>query len=190
MSALFSSGWTGLGVLNDIDSGVMERFLCSTAVRSSILGGRLVSLAVVITLQAAVLLLLGWLLGARYVGGFMGMLFMLLPALTLGMGFGALSIAMALKVRKQESLIGAMNLLLLPLTFLSGAFMATNLMPRWMQAVAMVNPINWAVDVGRFALIDRAISFGSLQKMSFLLVFVAVSWALAGWTFRSYQAQT
>ena len=26
MSALFSSGWTGMGVINDLDRGVMDRF--------------------------------------------------------------------------------------------------------------------------------------------------------------------
>lgn len=187
MSALFSSGWTGLGVLSDIDSGVMERFLSSPAVRSSLVAGRLASLAVTITLQAIILLFLGWLLGARYVGGAIGMFFVIFPALILGMGFGALSIAMAVKVRKQESVIGAMNLLLLPLTFLSGAFMATNLMPRWMQAVAMVNPINWAIELARLALGNQLFSYGSLQKLSFLIVFVAGSWILVGWTFRSYQ---
>lgn len=189
MSALFSSGWTGLGILGDIDSGVMDRYLCSPVVRFAILAGRLVSLAVTIILQAIVLLSLGWVLGARYVGGPMGVLFMLTSATILGMGFGALSIAMALKVRKQESVIGAMNLLLLPLTFLSGAFMATNLMPRWMQAVALLNPINWAVEVGRLALRAQPLSSGLLQKLCYLALFVAMSWVLAGLAFRSYQKQ-
>jgi ABC-2 type transport system permease protein len=190
MSSLFSSGWTGLGILNDIDAGVMERFLCSPVARFSILTGRLASIAVTILLQAIILLFLGWLLGVRYLGGFVGVSLMLMAAVVLGMGFGSLSIAMALKVRKQESVIGAMNLLLLPLTFLSGTFMATNLMPSWMRSVATVNPINWAVEIGRLALDAHPLSSISVLKLCFLALFVSGSWILAGWSFRAYQAQT
>ncbi len=188
MSALFSSGMTGLGVLGDIDSGVMERFLSSPAVRFSLVAGRLAATGVTIIVQAYILLFLGWLLGARYEGGLAGMTLMILPALILGMGFGGFSIAMAVKVRKQESVIGTMNLLLLPLTFLSGAFMSTNLIPRWMQAAARLNPINWAIELARFALKNQLFSYGSLERFALLLVFVIGSWILVGWTFRSYQA--
>jgi ABC-2 type transport system permease protein len=147
----------------------------------------LASTVVTITLQATILLLLGWLMGARYRGGFTGMLLGILPALILGTGFGGFSIALAIKVRKQETVIGAMNVLLLPLTFLSGAFMATNLIPRWMQAVAMVNPINWAIELARNALENQLWSYGSLQTFFLLIMFAVGSWTLVGWAFRSYQ---
>jgi ABC-2 type transport system permease protein len=50
-----------------------------------------------------------------------------------------------------ESVIGAVNFLLMPLTFVSSIFMAQELMPHWMQVVARFNPVNWAVEAGRAA---------------------------------------
>ncbi len=189
MSALFSSGMTGLGVLGDIDSGIMERFLSSPAQRFSLVVGRLAATAVTIIIQAYILLFLGWLLGARYGGGFTGILLIIFPVLILGMGFGGFSIALAVRVRRQESVIGSMNLLLLPLTFLSGAFMSTNLIPHWMQAVARVNPINWAIELARLALTNELFVYGSLVKFTLLTMFAIANWFLVGWTFRSYQTR-
>src|SRR5207237_1129273 len=41
--------------------------------------------------------------------------------------------------------------IVLPLTFLSSTFLATNLIPRWMQHAADFNPVNWTVTAGRTA---------------------------------------
>jgi ABC-2 type transport system permease protein len=152
MSALFGSGWTGMGVIIDLDRGVMDRFLISPVSRPAIILGRLVYLAIVTVVQSLILFSMGFLLGARYSGGLAGLLVLLVAAISVGLPFGALSIAMALMVRKQESVIGAVNFILLPLTFMSPVFMASNLMPGWMMAVARLNPLNWAVQAGRIAL--------------------------------------
>ena len=41
MTALFSAGWGGMGMIEDIDRGVVDRFLVSPARRSSMIAGRL-----------------------------------------------------------------------------------------------------------------------------------------------------
>src|ERR1700733_1563571 len=145
MSAMFSSGWTGMGIIRDLDSGVIDRFLVSPASRAAIIAGRLVSLALTIFTQTAILVFIGFVLGARWGGGFAGVAILFACSILLAMPFGALSLAMAPAVRKEESLIGAVNFLLLPLTFLSPVFMSPALMPGWIQAVANLNPVNWAV---------------------------------------------
>ena len=65
--------------------------------------------------------------------------------------FGALSNGFALLMRQEEGLIGAVQFLLLPLTFLSSAFLATNPIPRGMQHIADSNPLTCAVVAGRAA---------------------------------------
>src|SRR5262249_38157471 len=54
--------------------------------------------------------------------------------------------------RQRETIIGINSFLLLPLTFLSTAFMAEALMPHWMRLVANCNPLNWALEAGRSAM--------------------------------------
>ena len=58
-----------------------------------------------------------------------------------GASVGALSNGMALLARKEETVIAASNFVLLPLTFLSSAFMQRDLIPGWVQSVARYNPV-------------------------------------------------
>ena len=43
MSALFSAGWSGMAIIDDIDKGILDRFLVSPVRRSSLLIGRLLN---------------------------------------------------------------------------------------------------------------------------------------------------
>jgi ABC-2 type transport system permease protein len=187
MSALFGSGWTGMGVILDLDKGVMDRFLISPVSRPAIILGRLAYLAIVTVVQSLILFSMGYLLGARYPGGAAGLGVLLIAAISLGLPFGALSIAMALMVRKQESVIGAVNFILLPLTFMSPVFIASPLMPAWMIAAARFNPLNWAVQAGRVALSGQPdwtlISLRLVSLWGFALFAI---W-LATRAFRAYQ---
>jgi len=108
-------------------------------------------------------------------------------SILLAMPFGALSLAMALAVRKEESLIGAVNFLLLPLTFLSPVFMSPALMPGWIQAVANLNPVNWAVSAARAALAGSGDPATIALRMGLLAAFGVLSATLATSSFRAYQ---
>ncbi|MBV9760930.1 MAG: ABC transporter permease [Acidobacteriaceae bacterium] len=187
MSALFSSGWTGMGVINDLDRGVMDRFLISPVQRTAIILSRLMNLSVITIVQSLILFGLGAILGARYPGGPIGLFVLLLAAILLSMPFGALSIAMSLTVRKEESVIGAVNFVLLPLTFTSPVFMAATLMPGWMRTVAHFNPVNWAVEAGRGALQATASPGAILLRVGLLAALTIASGWIATRAFRSYQ---
>lgn len=186
MSALFSSGWSGMGVIEDINRGVLERFLISPVLRSSIILSRLINLSLITLVQALILFSLGLILGARYPGGIGGLLTLLLSAILLGMPFGALSIAVALTLRKEESVIGAVNFVLLPLTFTSPVFMANALMPAWMRNIARFNPVNWSVEAGRGAL-EGADALWILVRLLYLAAFTLFGIWVATRAFRSYQ---
>ena len=54
-------------------------------------------------------------------------------------------------MRQEEALIGAVQFIALPLTFLSATFLQPNLMPTWIRHVSDFNPVNWAVLAGRGA---------------------------------------
>ena len=76
---------------------------------------------------------------------------------------------------------------MLPLAFLSSAFMQQDLLPGWMQTVARFNPVNWAVVAGREA-IGADPDWGLvLSRCGLLLALAAVSAWLATRAFRAYQ---
>ncbi|MDE3074654.1 MAG: ABC transporter permease, partial [Chloroflexota bacterium] len=147
MTALFSSGWLGMSFIEAMERGVMDRFLTSPTSRVALIAGSLGYSSVVLLAQSLVIVGLGYVTGAHY-SGFGGLVLLLAVTVLLGAAFGSFSNAVALLLRKQESLIGAVNFLVLPLTFLSSVFMQQNLVPKWIQALAPFNPVNWAVTAG------------------------------------------
>ena len=187
MSALFGSGWNGMGMIHDLDRGVMDRFLVSPASRVAIITGRLLHLGCITMIQGSILVTLGFALGARYEGGILGVVVLLLSAALLAIPFAALSNALALTLRKQESVIGAVNFVLLPLTFLSSVFMAPSLMPEWIRTVALLNPVNWSVVAGRAALHGQADWALVLPRLAALAAFTLFCGWLATRAFRGYQ---
>ncbi len=152
MTALFSSGWSGMGFIEDIDRGVLDRFLVSPVRRVGLMAGSLAYGAVTTVVQSLIIVVLGVATGARFGGGVAGVAVVVVCAVLLGAAISSLSNALGLLARQRETLIGATQFVMLPLTFLSAAMMQVRLMPAWMQQVARYNPLNWAVEASREAL--------------------------------------
>jgi ABC-2 type transport system permease protein len=187
MTALFSGGWAGMGVIDDLNRGVVDRFLVTPARRGALIAGRLIQLAIVSLIQSLIVIVLGLLLGARFPGGPLGLLVLVASSSLLGAAVGALSNGMALLARKEETVIAASNFILLPLTFLSSAFMQRDLIPGWVQQVARFNPVDWTVQAGREALAAQADWGFVLARFGWLLALAAACAYLATRAFRSYQ---
>lgn len=187
MSALFAGGWNGMGVIMDLNQGVMDRLLVSPINRAAIIMGRILSMSAVSIVQSLILIGLGFLTGARFAGGIPGVIVLLVCAMLLGAPFAALSNALALAIRRQESVIGASNFILMPLMFLSPILMAKNVMPDWIRAVSRFNPVNWSVEAARAALNGNTDWSFVLLRIGCLLAFAVISAALATRAFRAYQ---
>lgn len=187
MTALFTSGWSGMGFIDDMDRGVMNRLLVSPARRGAIVVGKLAHLAVTLTIQALIVIGVGLVAGARYPGGAPGVLVTVLVTVLLAVGFGSFSNAVALMVRSRESLIGIAQFLTLPLSFLSTAIMAEEAAPGWIRTVARFNPVNWAVSASRDALSADPDWAAVLTNCGLLLVLAIVLAFLATRAFRAYQ---
>ncbi len=184
MTALFSGGWSGFGVIEDINRGVTDRFLVTPVRRGALMAGRLVQLGIIAVIQSAILLTVGLLLGANYT---LGVIVVVLAAILLGGAFGQLSSALGLIVRREETLIAAVNFIVLPLTFMSTVFMVRDLIPGWMQVVASLNPVEWAVVAGRGALVASPDWARVLLHLGYLGAFVLVTSLVAVRAFRVYQ---
>ena len=112
---------------------------------------------------------------------------MVAASILVGVVFGALSNAVGMTLRSREAIIGVYTFFMLPLMFLSSAFMQTRLMPGWMQAIASRNPLNWVVQIGRSA-VSAQPDWGAIGvRCGGLLVLAVACVAVSVATFRSYQ---
>lgn len=187
MTVLFSSGWTGMAYIEDMDRGVMDKFLSSPVSRGAMMASSTVNQAVSTVIQSLVIVAVGILAGARYDGGVPGVLVMLLAAVLLAGSFSALSNGMALIVRTRESLIGFSTMLTLPLSFLSSAIMDKETAPDWIQTIAKYNPVDWAVVASREALSANPDWSAVWIRLAGLAVVAVVTGWIATRAFRSYQ---
>jgi ABC-2 type transport system permease protein len=187
MSAMFSNGWSGMSIIEDLDRGVMDRFLVSPVRRGALITGLLIYGAVVTLIQSLIIIVLALVLGARFDGGIVGMALLLVGTVLLGSAFSSLSNALALLLRQQESVIAANTFLVLPLSFLSETFMQLSLAPGWIQQIARCNPVNWAVQAGRAALGANTDWGLVLSRTGGLFILAVVCGWLSTRAFRAYQ---
>ncbi|HVQ94156.1 MAG TPA: ABC transporter permease [Mycobacteriales bacterium] len=187
MTALFSSGWAGMGFIIDMERGVLNRFLVTPAPRGSLIAGNLGYLALTSVIQSLIIIGLGLATGARFPGGPGSLAALIGCAVLLAAAFGSFSNALALLLRSQESVISVAQLLVLPLSFLSSSLMPENLLPGWIHGVARFNPVNWAVVAGRETL-HQDVDWGIVASRASWLLLLALA---CGWlstrAFRAYQ---
>ena len=187
MNAMNGNMWSGMNAMEEIDRGTLNRFLVSPARRVALMNANVAEQAVTTTIQTIIILGLGLAGGARYPGGVLGAVIVAVASILIGNVFGALSNTVGMLVRQREAIIGINVFFMLPLTFLSSAFLPATLMPGWMQGIARCNPLNWAVQAGRDALAANpdwaavGIRLGGLLALTVACVAVSVA------TFRSYQ---
>jgi ABC-2 type transport system permease protein len=187
MNAMSNNMWAGMTMIEEIERGTLNRFLASPASRIAIMNATVAEQAVSTTVQSLIIVGLGLAGGASYQGGAAGVSVMVAASILVGVMFGALSNTVGMLLRSREAIIGVYTFFMLPLMFLSSAFIPTQLMPGWMQAIASRNPLNWVVQIGRSALSAHP-DWGAIGvRAGGLLVLAVVCVALSVMTFRSYQ---
>ena len=186
MTAFFSGSWAGMGMIEDLDRGVVERFLTTPARRGAVVLGRILESAIVATLQAILILVTGLALGATN-GGPAGWLVILLASFLVTAGFAGLSHGVALLTRQEASMIAVAQFIGLPLLFFSSLLIARDLIPGWMRSLSLLNPVEWAVRAARGEALPGTDWAEMGAFLLLLLAFAGACGAFATWCFRSYQ---
>ncbi len=185
MTALFSSSWTGMSFIEDMDTGVMDRFLTAPVPRGALIAASLAYQGVTTVVQSAIIIAIGWGIGAGFPGGAAGIAALIGVSVLIALAMAGLSDGFALLVPQREALIGVSTMLVLPLTFLSGAFLSLRLVPGWIAGIARFNPVNWATSAGRFAVGDHAPWDTVGSYAGFITLVLLATAAMSTWAFRA-----
>jgi len=187
MTAIFSASWTGMAYIEDMQTGVMDRFLTAPVGRGALTTAMLAYQGLITVLQSAIIIAIGWGMGATFPGGAAGIAALIGVSVLIAVAMAGVSNWFALLTRQREALIGASTTLVLPLTFLSGALLSLQLVPGWIADVARYNPVNWAASAARLA-VEAHPAWATVGSYSgFLALAVAVMAAAATRAFRAYQ---
>jgi len=187
----FAASASGVGLANDLQSGMIDRFRALPIARSAVLLGRAVSDAVRIALQASLLLLVAVLIGFRFPAGVGRGLLMLVIAVFFGIGLSIFSAWIGLTLKDPETVQVAGFVPIFPLIFASSGFSPISELPGWMQGFARINPVTAAVDTMRGlalgshyekALANRPLPLGiTAESFNYQRHLGSSAWHLALW---------
>jgi ABC-2 type transport system permease protein len=155
MSVLFSSIFSGLGLLWDRQFGFLKETLVAPIPRIQIMIGRTMGGATVAIIQGLLVTTICLIAGFRPVSFFtlpLALGFMLLIALL----FAALGTAIGSTLQDMQGFQLIMNFLVLPIYFLSGALFPLTGLPKALAAVTRLDPLSYGIDGMRSVLIGRS----------------------------------
>ena len=143
---LFNGAATGIGMADDLQKGLVDRFRSLPIARSALLIGRGISDLLRSSLIFAIMLVVGVLTGFRFSGGVWGAIAGTLLMLGFSFAFSWIGIFIGLSVKTVEAAQSGGFIWLFPLTFASSAFVRTDSMPGWLRAFADHNPVTVVVN--------------------------------------------
>jgi ABC-2 type transport system permease protein len=133
----------GIGLVNDLDSGFMDKMRVAPISKSAILFGKLFSDAISTIIEVVIILVIGLALGVNIASGILGVLLILAIAATFGIAWSGISLFVALTTKSSQTTLSVGLLTTFPLLFLSASVMPIELLPSWVQQVARVNPFTY-----------------------------------------------
>jgi ABC-2 type transport system permease protein/oleandomycin transport system permease protein len=173
---VFSAMGSGVGIANDMHTGMVDRFRSLPIARSAFLVGRTTSDSLRLGIQAVLLVIASLIIGFRFHDGVFAAFGMVVVVVMFGMALSSFSAWVGLSVGDPESVQAAVFIPLLPLIFTSSAFAPVSRLPGWMQPLAKVNPVTAAIDAAR----GLALGDHELYRLSHIHVGTAL-WHFAAW---------
>jgi ABC-2 type transport system permease protein len=186
MTLLFSATMSGASVIWDKEFGFLKEVLVAPVNRFSIILGRSLGGMTTAIIQALIIVAIAVAMGVKISsvsGFFLSIAFMILTCATFT-GFGLI---LATKLGNTEGFMSIMNLIIMPIFFLSGAFFPLAAMPAGIRHMMYANPLTYGVDGLRGALVGGA-AFPLWLDFVILLVLAIALASLGAYFFSKMEA--
>jgi ABC-2 type transport system permease protein len=185
MGILFTSIFSGIGLLWDRQFGFLKETLVAPVPRLQIMAGRTLGGATIAIIQGALVLVVCLLAGFRpqsFAAVPMAIGFMALIAIV----FAALGTAIGSTLRDMQGFQLIMNFLIMPIFFLSGALFPLENLPTALTVATRLDPLSYGIDGLRAAFIDVS-HIGVMVDVTVLAALAALFLVLGSWAFSKIQ---
>ena len=183
-AAAFRSTQTAVGLAEDLNRGVIDRFRSMPIARPAVLIGRtaadLLRNVFVTLLMAAV----GYLIGFRFQAGPLDAAACVLVVVAFGFALSWIFTLVGLTVRGAEAAQSAGFVAIFPLVFASSVFVPVETMPAGLEQFASVSPVTVSVDAARALAIGGEVAGPLIQSMAWIVGILAVFVPLCVWRYR------
>jgi len=201
MTVLMNSVMSGLSVVWDREFGFLKEILVAPLGRSGIVLGKAAGSATVAVMQGIIMLVLAPFLGVSLSPM---LVLKLIPMLiVISVSLSGLGVLVASRMRSQQGFQIIVQIIIMPLIFLSGVFFPVNNVPAWMEVISKINPLTYGVDAIRQLFLGKEIAavsgmtggnyaigvtvFGHtmtiLEDMLIVVIFGIVLLSIAAWSF-------
>ena len=152
-SVLFTASFSGISMVWDREFGFLREMLVAPVSTTAILTGKCLGGATVSTLQSLVLLAVAGLVGVPYsplmMLALIGLMFLMAFMIT------ALGLLLAARIKQVQSAMPMVQLIIMPMMFLSGALFPLSGLPTWLAVLTHLNPATYAVEPLRSVVFDQ-----------------------------------
>ena len=181
LSLLFTAIFSTISIIEDRREGFLQSVLVAPIPRAGMVLGKILGAATLAVVQGTLLLLLAPLLGLPLTG--YSLLLAILILFVVAFGLSSLGFIIAWRSQSTQGFHAIMNLFLIPMWLLSGAFFPVEGAPTWIRWVIKLNPLTYGVAAFRRALYLAAPETGSLpplkSSLAVILLFAVVSFVFA-----------
>ncbi len=182
-SVTFRATQTAVGLSEDLERGVIDRFRSMPMARSAVLAGRTAADLVRNVLIVILMIVVGYAVGFRFHGGFGGAVASIAVTAAFGLALSWIFAFVALTVHGAEAAQSAGFVVVFPLVFASSVFVPVATFPGWLQAFAKVSPVTLTADTTRsLALTGSPTSLG--WTVAWIGGLLAVFVPLCVWRYR------
>lgn len=169
---LFTAIFSTIGLIQDRQSGFLQGVLVSPAPRSAIVFGKILGGTTIGLIQAVLCILVAPLVGVPV--AWSGLPFHLVAMFLVGFSMSSMGFFLAWKINSVQGFHGVMNLILMPMWLLSGAFFPLETAPSGLAWMMRLNPMTYGLAVARRTLGQPQSLGGDLPSNAACLAILAV----------------
>ncbi len=184
LTALGGAVGGGMALLDERLRGILKEYLVAPIPRLSILLGNAASTTTKALFQAAIILIVGALMGARMTASPLGWMALVVLLTLFTLGFAGIALAVAARSSSIMGYHGMIFLFNLPLLFASNALYPLVTMPDWIRTLALLNPTTYLIDALRALVFNGAATLPLPLSFAVIVLFATLGLGLALWSFR------
>jgi ABC-2 type transport system permease protein len=144
MAVLFTAMFSAASIVWDREFGFLREMLVAPVSRGAIVIGKCLGGATVAGFQGVIMIAIAGLVSVPYAPGMI--LEVLILQLLLAFALTAFGVMMAARMNQMQSFMALMQMVIMPLFFISGALFPVAGLPTWLSVLNRVDPITYAVD--------------------------------------------
>lgn len=146
--------------IDDTVSGYMKEILVSPTSRFKVALGQILSAATIASTQGILILIIGFFTGLSF-DHWYTVIFVLLTLMLVGLVFSGLGLFLASMVKSSSTFQVVQQAIVLPFTFLSGAYIPLAFLPDALRFIAYFNPMTYTTAFFRTIMLEKG---GLTQK--------------------------